>query len=136
MGKTQVYFSPKIMVVDDEENVLKALRRELESNGLYNVQTFFSPESALIYANIHPINLVITDYKMPYMHGLTFLKRLVQLQPLVATIVLSGNAGEALRHSQFNGNEIKTLLHKPWHRPELLALVAGTLANTKNIDDK
>lgn len=118
----------KIMVVDDEENVLKALRRELESSGLYDVNTFYSAEAALIYANIHPIDLVITDYKMPYMHGLTFLKHLDALQPMIATIVLSGNAGEALRHSQFNGTEIKTLLHKPWQRTELLALVANSLA--------
>ncbi|VAW86673.1 hypothetical protein MNBD_GAMMA17-581 [hydrothermal vent metagenome] len=118
-----------IMVVDDEENVLKALRRELESNACYQTHTFTSPEAALLYAGTHHMNLLITDYKMPWMHGLTFIKRMAALQPHIAVIVVSANADEALRHSRFNEMEIPLLLSKPWHRSELLEEVATALGH-------
>lgn len=118
-----------IMVVDDEENVLKALRRELENNKLYRIHTFKSPEAALIYAGIHRMDLLITDYKMPWMHGLTFMKRITTLQPHITIIVISANADEAQRHSRFNEVEIPVLLSKPWHRAELLGHVASALGN-------
>ncbi|NOY62007.1 MAG: response regulator [Gammaproteobacteria bacterium] len=116
-----------IMVVDDEDNVLKALRRELKGSKSYNVHTFNAPEDALAHAAIHRFDLLITDYKMPWMHGLTFIKHITALQPHIAVIVISANADEALRHSHFNEVEIPVLLSKPWHRAELLECVASAL---------
>jgi DNA-binding NtrC family response regulator len=116
-----------VLIVDDEENVLKALKRELESPGAYRITTFKSPEVALIQAqNIH-YDLLITDYKMPWMHGLTFIKRFMRLQPHITTIIITGDAKGALRHGEFDDIEIPYLLQKPWQQSELLEMVAQAL---------
>ncbi len=125
--------SHSILIVDDEENVLKALRRELESPGAYRITTFKSPEVALMQAQNTHYDLLITDYKMPWMHGLTFIKRLMRLQTHLTTIVITGDAKGALRHSEFNNTEISYLLQKPWQQSELLKMVTQALESSLNI---
>jgi len=122
-----------ILIVDDEENILKALQRELESPGVYRITTFKSPEAALIQAQNTHYDLLITDYKMPWMHGLTFIKRLVRLQTHLTTIVITGDAKGALRHSEFNDTKIPYLLQKPWQQLELLEVVTQALQSPLNI---
>ncbi len=116
-----------ILVVDDEENVLKALKRELESVSQYSVTALKSPEIALMKAKTAHYDVVISDYKMPWMHGLTFIKRFMQLQPHAAAIVITGDAKGAVRHSKFNDDEIPFLLQKPWQQSELLDMIKQAL---------
>jgi len=119
---------PQIMVVDDDENILKALRRELEAVNLYRVKTFKSPEAALIQAKNTQYDLLIADYWMPWMHGLTFIKKFTALQPHAASIIISGDAERAIQHSEYNGIRIPYLLRKPWQTSELLEIVADALS--------
>lgn len=116
-----------ILVVDDEENVLKALKRELESTQHYRLTLLKSPEIALVRAKEQHYDLVISDYNMPWMHGLTFIKRFTKLQPHAANIVITGDAKSALRHSRFNNHDIPHLLEKPWQQVQLLAMVESAL---------
>ncbi len=116
-----------ILVVDDEENVLKALKRELESVPQYSITAIKSPEIALMKAKSIHYDIVISDYKMPWMHGLTFIKRFMQLQPDATAIVITGDAKGALRHSKFNDAEIPFLLQKPWQQSELLDMIKQAL---------
>jgi DNA-binding NtrC family response regulator len=118
-----------IMVVDDEENILKAIRRELERAGPYKVETFHSPERALIHAKDHRFNLLIADYNMPWMHGLTLTKKFLELQPHAATIIISADADRAQAHSNFNEIAIPYLLPKPWQMSELRDMVAMALSS-------
>jgi CheY-like chemotaxis protein len=58
----------QILVVDDEQNVLNALRRELQSD--YAIETFSSPQDALQKCQQSRFDLVIVDYQMPTMNGI------------------------------------------------------------------
>ncbi|NOZ52587.1 MAG: response regulator [Gammaproteobacteria bacterium] len=116
-----------ILIVDDEENVLKALRRELESSEVYHITTLKSPTAALLQAENSHFDLVITDYKMPWMHGLTFIKRFIRLQPHASTIIITGDTTGILRHSEFNNIKIPYLLQKPWQQTALLEMVKKNL---------
>ena len=69
----------RIMFVDDEKDILSTVKRGLESNNLFTVETFSSGESALQAFESHPENyydLVITDIRMPKMNGFELYRRI------------------------------------------------------------
>ena len=62
----------RIMLVDDEKDILSTVKRGLESNNTFKVDTFPSGEAALQAFESHPesyYDLVITDIRMPKMNG-------------------------------------------------------------------
>jgi DNA-binding response OmpR family regulator len=67
------------MFVDDEKDILSTVKRGLESNDAFSVETFSSGESALEAFESHPENyydLVITDIRMPKMNGFELYRRI------------------------------------------------------------
>jgi DNA-binding response OmpR family regulator len=67
------------MFVDDEKDILSTVKRGLESNNAFTVETFSSGESALQAFESHPENyydLVITDIRMPKMNGFELYRRI------------------------------------------------------------
>ena len=117
----------RILIVDDEQNVLSALRREL--HGGYQVETFDRPEDALEHCANAQFDLVIADYKMPGMDGIEFLKRFGKLQPDAARLVLSGQADFGAVIGAINEAHIYRFIAKPWDSSELAATMAQALAH-------
>ena len=69
----------RIMFVDDEKDILSTVKRGLESNNAFTVDTFSSGESALEAFESHPedyYDLVITDIRMPKMNGFELYRRI------------------------------------------------------------
>ncbi|HJT49838.1 MAG TPA: response regulator [Nitrososphaeraceae archaeon] len=69
----------RIMFVDDEKDILSTVKRGLESNNAFTVETFSSGESALEAFESNPENyydLVITDIRMPKMNGFELYRRI------------------------------------------------------------
>lgn len=117
----------RILIVDDEQNVLNALRREL--HGEYQVETFDKPEEALEHCLHAQFDLVIVDYQMPGMNGIQFLKQFGQLQPDAARLVLSGEADLGAVAGAINETHIYRFIGKPWDSAELVATLAQALAH-------
>lgn len=124
----------RIMLVDDEENILNALRRVLsgrahsiEAQQLYTVETFISPKIALARAEEAAFDLVISDYRMPEMGGVAFLKALRKVQPNAARMILSGYADLAGLMSAINEAEIVRFLSKPWNDDDLKLAISQAL---------
>ena len=84
----------RILVVDDESGIVNAVRRELSTPPFgrhrYEVEGFTSPLQALERAKVQEFDAVLSDYRMPEMNGLDFIKALVRIQPDCTRIVLSG----------------------------------------------
>ncbi len=79
-----------LLIVDDESNVLKSLKRLLFETD-YRVLTADSGNEGLkTFENESSIQLVISDYRMPEMNGVEFLKRVKELYPDTIRIILSG----------------------------------------------
>lgn len=114
-----------LLLVDDEQNVLSALRRELA--GSYEVETFVSPQEALQRANEKIFAAVISDYRMPDMDGVTFLENLGQIQPDAVRLVLSGQADLNALIKAINVTHIYRFLAKPWSEADLKAHLAQAL---------
>jgi len=81
----------RIMVIDDEPVALKQLRRILEKLG-HRVSTFSNPLRALERLEETPCDLIISDFKMPYLDGLEVLNRAKRIDPKVEVILITGYA--------------------------------------------
>jgi DNA-binding NtrC family response regulator len=109
----------RILLLDDEENVLKALRRALtisldEDDG-YTVEMFTHPEAALQRASSGiKFDVVISDYRMPAIDGVVFLKIFQQHQPDAVRVILSGYADMQGLIAAINDAHIHRFIAKPW----------------------
>lgn len=116
----------RILLLDDEQNVLNALQRELKSD--YEIEAFTSPSDALEHCRDKQFDLVIADYQMPEMNGIQFLVRFRELQPDAARLLLSGQADIQGLLGAVNQTHVYRFIGKPWEKAELKACIAQALA--------
>jgi two-component system, probable response regulator PhcQ len=107
-----------ILIVDDEENVLKALRRSLRKEG-YELHFASQPSEALEMLRNTRVDLVLSDHLMPNMTGLEFLKLVRDRHPDTLRIMLTGHADMQTAINAINQGEIYRFLTKPWDDTEL-----------------
>ena len=126
----------RILIVDDEEAILKSLRRLLSltpcagGNKVYplTVDSFSDAVAALEKARYTAYDLVLSDYRMPKMDGVSFLKAFKELQPHAARLILSGYADLNGLIGAINEVGINRFLSKPWNDYELVAALGQALA--------
>ena len=116
----------RIMIVDDEENVLRALRRALAEKDI-EIELFSHPHEALRRAQIANFDLVISDYRMPDMDGIRLLSEMKQLQPDAMRIIISGHADLEGLIKAINAAEIFRFISKPWYDHDLTLCVSHAL---------
>ncbi len=109
----------RVLVVDDEPNVVSAVRRELNTPPLgryrYEVECFSDPAAALERARVQAFDAVVSDFRMPGMDGLEFLKAFAALQPDCPRLVLSGRTDLGSLVRMVNESHIFRFIPKPWH---------------------
>jgi two-component system probable response regulator PhcQ len=125
--------SDRILLVDDEPHIISALQRLLRS-GLkdakgqrYEVEGFTEASLALTRASERSFLLAISDYRMPSMSGVEFLKELRRVQPDCGRIILSGYADLNALVAAINEAEISRFIAKPWADFDLLSTVRQVL---------
>jgi CheY-like chemotaxis protein len=75
------------------------------------------------------INLVLSDYRMPSMKGVEFLVRLMEFQPTVPPVIISGNADRDAIIAAVNDAQLVRFIEKPWNDKQLRESVLSILAN-------
>ncbi|WP_397459525.1 HD domain-containing phosphohydrolase [Pseudomonas asplenii] len=118
---------PRILLVDDEESILNSLRRLLRSQP-YEVVLADSGARALEILAEQPVDLVISDARMPNMDGATLLARIHELYPSTLRILLTGYADLDMITKAINEGRIYRYLSKPWNDEELGLTVRQALA--------
>ncbi len=108
-----------LLIVDDEERILSALRRALRREG-YEILTAASPARGLALLEERPVDVVLSDHKMPGMSGLAFLARAASLRPEAARLLITGWTDEVPR-AELQGLGVRALIPKPWDDAELKA---------------
>ncbi|MGB2769490.1 MAG: sigma-54 dependent transcriptional regulator [Candidatus Zixiibacteriota bacterium] len=115
----------RILVVDDEEIVLKSCRKILEGGG-HEVLTVLSGQGAFDILEKEPIDIVITDIKMPGIDGIQVLERVKEKYPDIAVIMITGystvqSAVQAMKLGAFE------YIPKPFTPDEVLIVVEKAL---------
>ncbi|MCG8471551.1 MAG: response regulator [Desulfobacterales bacterium] len=117
---------PVVLVVDDNETVRMALERCLK--GLCHVISAASAQEGFELLRSQKVSVVISDYKMPNMDGVEFLRRVKILNPDQVVIMITGYADLEVVTKVVNSVGIEKFIVKPWNTRELKLMVAKTLA--------
>jgi CheY-like chemotaxis protein len=108
---------PRLLLVDDEERILTALRRSLRRDG-YEITTAQTPREALERLEKETFDAVLSDYKMPGMTGLELLAKVARLQPQAGKLLITGWA-QALSQGELEAIGVDAVIPKPWEDSEL-----------------
>jgi PAS domain S-box-containing protein len=119
----------RILLVDDEEQLVNVWQKALESLG-YRVTTKTSCLEALELFRVHPgyFDLVITDYTMPHMNGIDLARQMMRIQPSIPVILCSG-LKEGIVGDRTRGAGLRALLMKPLELPETAEIIRKVLDN-------
>lgn len=117
----------KILCVDDERNVLRSLERIFLDDD-YEIVLAGSGEDGLrIMEESGPFQVVISDYRMPVMNGVEFLREVYQRWPETVRIVLSGYADAGAIVAAINEGHIYRFIPKPWNDDDLRVTIQNSL---------
>ena len=105
--------APQLLLLDDEPNILSALRRTLRRDG-WRVHATGSPQEALDILAAHPVGVVVSDQRMPQMTGTEFLRQVRQQYPETVRILLSGYSEIGAVTAAINEGAVWKYLSKPW----------------------
>ncbi len=116
----------RLLIVDDEPNVLKALQRVFRQEN-YEVLTAPDGDEALRLCSATPVDVVISDYMMPKMNGAELLRRFKQTWPDTIRIMLTGHADTGAVMGAVNEGAVYKFILKPWNDDDLRVTVALAL---------
>ena len=115
-----------LLFVDDEPNILSALRRLFRPLG-YKIHTAEGGSEGLALLEQEPVDLVISDMRMPNMDGAQFLEQVRQKWPGTMRILLTGHADVSSTIAAINKGEIHRYIAKPWDDDDITLLVKHAL---------
>ncbi|HTP28477.1 MAG TPA: HD domain-containing phosphohydrolase [Anaeromyxobacteraceae bacterium] len=119
-----------VFIVDDDELILRALARILEGAG-FSTRCYQTPEEALAAIEREAPVVIISDYMMPGMDGITFLKQ-SRLKAMGTTRILCTAAEDfKVALQAVNAGEVYRIIAKPWHQEELLNTVTQAAEATR-----
>ena len=116
-----------IMIVDDEDMVLTSINSFLMLETEYDVVTFTSANEALTYVGENEVDLVISDYLMPEMDGISFLGKVRDMKPEIPRIILTGYADKENAIKAINEVGLFQYVEKPWDNDDLRIIIRNGL---------
>ena len=116
---------PRILLVDDEERILRTLTMLLRMQ--YQVFSTTDGHEALKILQQEKINVLISDQRMPTMIGTELLEKAKNLSPNTVRILLTGYADVEAAMDSVNDGEIFRYINKPWGPKELRDTVADAV---------
>ncbi len=115
-----------LLCVDDEANILSALKRLFRTQG-YNILTATSGKEGLELLEREQVDLVISDMRMPEMNGAQFLEQARARWPNTVRLLLTGYAEMSATVDAINKGGIYRYISKPWEDTDMVVLVREAL---------
>lgn len=127
--------SPKVLFVDDEEHILKSLRRLLMDEEI-EILTATSGEQGLdLLRNSDGIDLIVSDQRMPGLSGAEFLQQAREIAPDALRIILTGYADINATIDAINKGGACRYVSKPWNDEELILIIRDALRQCRLISE-
>lgn len=121
---------PRVLCVDDNPQVLRLIKRQLEEK--YDVRVAQTAQDALAQlADGESFDVIISDLRMPDVHGLTFLKMARELYPTTERIILTGLPDPATMSVARAASGAEQLIVKPWTRSDLALAVENAVGRRR-----
>jgi DNA-binding NtrC family response regulator len=117
---------PKVLIIDDELNILKSLKR-LFADESFEVVTTSDPEYAKKQLESEHIGLLISDQRMPRMSGVKLLEFAKGSSPKTIRVLLTAYVDAQVAIDAINLASVHRYMTKPWNDEDLLALVRQSL---------
>jgi response regulator RpfG family c-di-GMP phosphodiesterase len=117
---------PVLVVVDDEEPILRAMRSLLRRDG-YQMHFFTSGREALKFLEKNNADIIISDMRMPEMTGSEVLEKSIKLCPNSIRIILSGFEEKSIILEALSAGLAKHYVMKPWEDDQLRQLIKGSI---------
>lgn len=118
----------RILLVDDDVLMLQDLQQDIAALPC-EVEAFSQPRLALARAQAMPFDLVVSDYQMPGMDGVTLIKALKQANPNLVAIMLSAFADLRSVMGAINEAQVYRYLTKPWDTDQLQNIIRQAMAH-------
>lgn len=116
-----------ILLLDDEPNILSAVQRLLRQEEAWKLHAFSDPQEALDALAAHEYAVIVSDYQVPGLDGVTFLQFAKQSQPHAVRMILSAYGDRDSMMHAINKAEIYRFLPKPWDDHELRAALRSAI---------
>ena len=116
----------KILILDDDINVLKSIERNLYKKG-FELHTFTEMKDAIDAVAKNNFALVITDYYLSSSIGTDFLTEVKQISPNTVRVLMTGKPDLTIAFEAVNKVNIFRILIKPFNFPELLDVINSSL---------
>lgn len=126
--------SRTLLLLDDEPNILSALKRLLRGEG-YTLLAYTDPHEALEALQREPVDVILSDQRMPAMSGVEFLRRARELRPDTVRIALSGYTELQFITDAINDGAIYKFLTKPWDDQQLRGHIADAFRSKEIADE-
>jgi DNA-binding NtrC family response regulator len=117
----------RVLLVDDDALIVKSLEALLSLEGGYEILGFTSCRAALEAIRTRPCDVAISDFLMPEMDGVAFLKEVRRLYVEMPLIILTGYADKESAIRAINEVGLYHYLEKPWQNADLLQVLDGAL---------
>lgn len=126
---------PKLLCVDDEDGILHSLERVLK--GRFHVLTANNPLAALEILKENPdCAVVLSDFRMPGMTGIEFLRQVRQVYPLISRALISGQIELQQVSDAINSGDVHKFFLKPWENDYLLLQISEALQIHLSLKEK
>jgi two-component system NtrC family sensor kinase len=115
-----------ILIVDDDEHVRRALRRVLRRA---RCRILDAPDATvgLKVLEQEPVQVVVSDYRMPGMSGVEFLRAVKERWPRIQRVLLTGQADSTAIEEAVNQAEIFRFIWKPWDDTHLIITIQSAI---------
>ena len=111
-----------LLLLDDEQDILNSLKRLLRKE--YEIVTFTNGHEALKYLAENPIDIIMSDMRMPEIDGAEFLTKSREIYPNAIRLLLTGYSDMDSTIKAINDGGVYTYIGKPWGNEELKLTLA------------
>ncbi len=127
-------YATRILIVDDNQNVLNGYRRNLRA---LNPLVARSGQEALQLLDEHDdIGVLVTDYHMPHMNGLELIHDVIEIDPFMVPILITGDQSQDAAVEAINATKVFRFLQKPASKDVMVECIEAALIHHRAIKDQ